>query len=77
VATTGSKKNTTKYVGYGAAGGLILGSLLGSNVLGAVAGGAAGYLLGKKKKARGDVVLKDGMTLGVRLDKRVALASAR
>jgi hypothetical protein len=76
VATAGSKKNTTKYVGYGAAGGLLLGSLLGSNVKGGLLGGAAGYLLGRNKKARSrDVVLKEGMTLGVRLDQRVALAS--
>jgi hypothetical protein len=78
VATAGSKKNTTKYIGYGAAGGLLLGSLLGSNVKGALLGGAAGYLLGrnKNKQAAGrNVVLKEGMALGVRLDQRVALAS--
>jgi hypothetical protein len=80
VATASSKKNTTKYVGYGAAGGLLLGSLLGSNVKGALLGGAAGYLLGrnKDKKSRNrDVVLKEGSTMGVRLDRRVALASVR
>jgi hypothetical protein len=80
VATGSSKKNTTKYIGYGAAGGLLLGSLLGSNVTGAILGGAAGYVLGKNKdkKAQGrDVVLKEGTTMGVRLNRRVALASAR
>jgi len=77
VATSGSKKNTGKYVGIGAAGGLLIGSLLGKNVVGAVLGAGAGYLLGHKKdKAAGrEVVLKQGTEMGVRLDRRVALAS--
>ena len=77
VATSSSKKNTGKYVGIGAAGGLLIGSLLGKNVVGAVLGAGAGYLLGQKKdKAESrQVVLKQGTEIGVRLDRRVALAS--
>jgi hypothetical protein len=73
------KNNTGKYVAIGAAGGLLIGSLLGKNVVGGILGASAGYLLGKKqdKKAeRRDVVLKEGTELGVRLDRGVAVANA-
>jgi hypothetical protein len=60
------------------AGGLLIGSLLGSNVVGGLLGAGAGYLLGNKhKKAENrDVVLRDGTELGVRLDQRVVLAGS-
>ena len=77
VANPHSKNNTGKYVAIGAAGGLLIGSLLGKNVVGGILGAGAGYLLGKKqdKKAEHrDVVLKEGTELGVRLDRGVAMA---
>jgi hypothetical protein len=77
VANPHSKNNTGKYVAIGAAGGLLIGSLLGKNVVGGILGAGAGYLLGKKqdKKAEHrDVVLKEGTELGVRLDRGVAVA---
>jgi hypothetical protein len=78
VATSHSKTNTGGYVGYGAAGGLVIGSLLGKNVVGGLLGAGAGYLLGKhhaKKDERRNVVLKDGTEMGVRLDQTVAVAA--
>jgi hypothetical protein len=79
VATPRSKSSTGKYIAYGAAGGLLIGSLLGKNVVGGLLGAGAGYLLGKNKdkKARSrDVVLQDGTQMGVRLDRRVVLSRA-
>jgi hypothetical protein len=73
------KNNTGKYVAIGAAGGLLIGSILGKNVVGGLLGAGAGYLLGKKqdKKAEHrDVLLKEGTELGVRLDRGVAVAHA-
>src|SRR5262249_8183676 len=49
VATSHSKNNTGKYVAIGAAGGLLVGSLLGKNVVGGLLGAGAGYLLGRDK----------------------------
>lgn len=72
-------KNTGKYVAIGAAGGLLIGSLLGKNVVGGLLGAGAGYLLGKKQDQKAehrDVVLKEGTELGVRLDQRVTVANA-
>jgi hypothetical protein len=69
--------NHTKFIAYGAGAGLLIGSLLGSNVKGALAGAAAGYLYGQFNKNKGNghaVVLKPGTEFGVRLDQRVALA---
>jgi len=73
VAKSSSSKNTGKYVGIGAAGGLLVGSLIGKNVVGALLGAGAGYLLGQKKdkKDRREVALKEGTEIGVRLDRRV------
>ncbi|MFL6112135.1 MAG: hypothetical protein ACJ786_12385, partial [Catenulispora sp.] len=42
VATSHSKNNTGKYVAIGAAGGLLVGSLLGKNVVGGLLGAGAG-----------------------------------
>jgi hypothetical protein len=80
VAKSRSKNNTSKYVAIGAAGGLLIGSVLGKNVVGGLLGAGAGYLLGKnkdKKREQRDVVLKEGTELGVRLDRTVAVARAR
>jgi len=80
VARPGRSNDRTKFIAYGAGAGLIIGSLLGSNIKGALAGAAAGYLFGQynKKKANGhDVVLKPGTEFGVRLDQRVALTAPR
>jgi hypothetical protein len=77
VANPRSKNNVSKDVAIGAAGGLLIGSLLGKNVVGGILGAGAGYLLGKKqdKKAEHrDVVLKEGTELGVRLDRSLAVA---
>jgi hypothetical protein len=74
-----SKKNTGKYVAIGAAGGLIVGSLFGKNVVGGLLGAGAGYLLGKKQDKKGtsrNVVLKAGTQMGVRLDRGVTVARA-
>jgi hypothetical protein len=79
MASSSSSKNKMKFLAYGAGAGFVIGSLLGSNIKGALAGGAAGYLYGmlNKNKANGhDVVLNPGTQFGVRLDQRVALASA-
>jgi hypothetical protein len=74
-----SSSNHNKFIAYGAGAGLIIGSMLGSNVKGALAGAAAGYLFGRFNKNKGnghEVVLKPGTEFGVRLDQRVALASS-
>lgn len=78
VATSHGKTNTGAYAGYGAAGGLAIGSLIGKNVVGGLLGAGAGYLLGKhhaKKDERRDVVLKDGAEMGVRLDEPITVAA--
>jgi hypothetical protein len=77
IAQTHSRGNTDKYIGYGTAGGLLIGSLLRKNVVGGLLGTGAGYLFGKrrlKEAERRDVVLKQGTEPGVRLDQRVVLA---
>ncbi|MCW3097227.1 MAG: Copper amine oxidase N-terminal domain [Chthonomonadaceae bacterium] len=74
VAKTHSSPNMGSYIGYGAAGGLVVGSLFGKNVIGGLLGSGVGYLLGQNqaKAARNrDVNLKSGTELGVRLDHRV------
>jgi hypothetical protein len=79
VATSHGKANSGKYIGYGAAGGLLIGSLLGKNVVGGLLGAGAGYLFGKheaKKAESRNVVLKQGTELGVRLDQPVMLAGS-
>jgi hypothetical protein len=77
VATSHGKTNTGAYAGYGAAGGLAIGSLIGKNVVGGLLGAGAGYLLGKhhaKKDERRNVVLNDGAEMGVRLDEPITVA---
>jgi hypothetical protein len=67
-----------RYLGYGAAGGLAIGSLVGKNVVGGLLGAGAGFLFGKHKEKKAEerrnVVLKEGTEMGVRLDQQVALA---
>jgi hypothetical protein len=76
VAKSHGTKNTGKYVAYGAAGGLLIGSILGKNVVGGLLGAGAGYLIGKNKDKQAEhreIRLKEGTKLGVRLDQRVVL----
>jgi len=75
--STHSSHDTGKYVAIGAAGGLIVGSLFGKNVIGGLLGAGAGYVLGKnkdKKTTTRNVVIKEGTPLGVRLDRSVTVA---
>ncbi len=77
-ARPGRKSNDLKFLGYGAAGGALLGQLLGGNLLrGALIGAAAGYILGRtqadKSKFR-DVELDEGTRFGVRLANPVRLS---
>jgi hypothetical protein len=77
--STHSSNETGKYVAIGAAGGLIVGSLFGKNVVGGLLGAGAGYLLGKnkdKKTTTRNVVIREGTSLGVRLDRGVTVARA-
>lgn len=73
-----SSKFDPKWVGYGAAGGAVLGEILGSNFLkGALLGGVGGAIYGylnrdKEKGEFRDVTLDEGTTFGVRLTDRVA-----
>jgi len=80
VARSTKPKDQTKFIAYGAGAGVLIGSLLGSNVTGGLLGAAAGYLYGNSQKNKGnghDVVLKPGSEFGVRLDQQVSLASTR
>jgi hypothetical protein len=74
VAKKGSS-DKTKFIGYGALGGVLLGKLLGtSTIKGVLLGAAAGYLYGQTRKDKNrDVELKEGAAFGVRLDRRVVL----
>jgi hypothetical protein len=78
VATPSSKKQTGKYMAFGAGAGLLLGSLLGSNVIGGILGAGAGYVLGSKKSKNKNqnLVLKEGQELGIRLDKEAQVQQA-
>jgi hypothetical protein len=70
-----SSADKTKFIGYGALGGVLLGKLLGtSTIKGVLLGAAAGYLYGQTRKDKNrDVVLKEGAEFGVRLNRRVVL----
>lgn len=73
-----SSKFNPKWVGYGAAGGAVLGEIFGSNFLkGALLGGLGGAVYGylNRDKDKGefrDVSLNEGTEFGVRLSDRVA-----
>jgi hypothetical protein len=73
-----AKNNTGRNVIIGAAGGFILGKIIGRNstVTGAL-GGLAGYLLGRKDKAKAaDAKISAGTELGVRIDRIVSYTDA-
>jgi hypothetical protein len=77
-----SSKDRTKFIGYGAGAGALIGALSGGDLLmSALLGAAAGYLYGelnKDKESRGrysEVNLKSGTEFGVRLDRQLALAT--
>jgi hypothetical protein len=69
--------NRMKFIGYGAAGGVLLGRLLGTSALkGALLGAAAGYLYDRSqgdKSQYHDVALDKGAEFGVRLNRGVEL----
>lgn len=73
-----SGKIDLKWVGYGAAGGAVLGEIFGGGFLkGALLGGLGGAIYGylNRDKDRGelrDVVLEPGTEFGIRLDQRIA-----
>jgi hypothetical protein len=69
------KGDKTKFIGYGALGGVLLGKLLHtSTIQGVLLGAAAGYLYGQTRKSKNrDVELKEGAEFGVRLNRRLAL----
>jgi len=71
------KKFDARWVGYGAAGGAILGTILGGAtsrgaILGGLGGAAYAYLNKSKKKEHGDVELSQDTEFGIRLNDRVA-----
>jgi len=78
-----SSKDRTKFIGYGAGAGAIIGALSGGNLFkSAILGAAAGYLysqLNKDKATNGrysDVNLKTGTEFGVELDRQMVVAAA-
>jgi hypothetical protein len=70
-------QNRTKFLGYGALGGVVLGRILGTSTLeGALLGAGLGYLYGESRKDKNkyrDVELDRGDEFGVRLNQRLAL----
>lgn len=78
VAKPGHKNDRLTYVGYGAGAGLIVGLLTKHALEDTLIGGGLGYLFGSLQKGHSDardVVLKPGTEMGVRLDRRVNVAS--
>jgi hypothetical protein len=80
-ATGSSSKDRTRFIGYGAGAGALIGALTGNDLLlSTILGAGAGYLyneLSKDKKRSGsysDVSLKAGTEFGVRLDQQLAMA---
>jgi hypothetical protein len=80
VSTTKARKTNTKFIAYGAGAGLVLGELAGRRgFLGAVLGGAAGYLYGQKQgnAAVGkNVEVPAGTKFGVLLNQEVAFSDS-
>lgn len=78
-----SSKSNTKFIGYGAGAGAIIGALSGGDLLmSGLLGAAAGYLYGqlnKDKQRNGrysDVDMKAGTEFGVELSRQVVVAGA-
>lgn len=76
VSRKAGSKVSTKWIGYGAAGGAVLGTVLGGGVLkGALLGGLGGAVYGylNREKAGGykDVDLAQNTEFGIRLDQRL------
>lgn len=76
-----SSKTNTKFIGYGAGAGAIIGALSGGDLLtSALLGAAAGYLYGqlnKDKQRNGrysDVDMKAGTEFGVELNRQLVVA---
>lgn len=83
VAKPGKRNDTLKYVGYGAAAGVLV-SILGNRgritieniLLGAAAGfGVDALLKSQQPKEARDVVIKSGTEMGVRLDRATRLSN--
>ncbi len=72
------KSDKTKFIGYGAVGGVLLGKLLKtSTIKGVLLGAAGGYLYGQTRKDKNqDVRLKEGAEFGVRLNRRLMLQAS-
>lgn len=75
IATGDKSKDRLKFIGIGAGGGLLIGTLTKNNaILSTLLGAGAGYLyneFGNKPKP-GDVNLKAGAEFGIRLDRELA-----
>jgi hypothetical protein len=75
IAKPNHKNDRLIYAGYGAGAGLIVGLLTKHALEDVVIGGGLGYLFASLQKAHnnaGDVTLKSGTEMGVRLNSRVA-----
>lgn len=80
VVTNKDNKNRLKFIGIGAAGGLVLGKLTKHTVEGTLLGAAAGYLYSeydKKKIQPGDVSVAAGTEFGVQLNSQLAYNPSR
>jgi hypothetical protein len=77
----GSARDKTKFIGYGAGAGALIGALGGGNLLkSALLGAAAGYLYGQLNKDKAssgryaEFELKEGTEFGVELNRQTAVA---
>jgi hypothetical protein len=79
----GGKRDTAKFIGYGAAGGAVVGYLLknksGSAITGGLVGALAGYLYSESQKDKSSfqkVDLKEGAEFGIMLDHPLRVSRA-